>query len=106
VLPALADAVRLRCQVAVELWNAPKTRRIKTCESYEAAAHELRVHPFEVKEAAEYGGIIEGMRVVWSDYAVTHGPLVRFKGEAQARLGPLSPACRPARFSCAPGRRA
>ena len=107
MLPALADAVRLRCQVEVELWNAQKTQCIKKFDSYEAAAHEVGVNSFEVKEAAEYNSIIEGKRVDWPDYASTHAPLVPalFKGEAQARLslGPLSPACHPACFSYAPG---
>ena len=109
---ALADAVRLRCQVEVELWNAVKTRHTKTCDSYEAAAHEPGVHPFGVKEAVEYGPIIAGKRVVWPHYAATHGPLapVRFKGEEQARLAPhclppvalrVSPACLGAAPDCA-----
>ena len=104
VLPALADAVHLRRQVEVELWTAQETRRIKVFDSYEAAARELEVHPFEVREAAEHGLIVAGKRVVWPNYAATHGPLapVRFKGEEQARLAPhclppvalrVSPAC-------------
>ena len=92
-MPAPADAVRLRRQVEVELWDSLGEQHIATFDSYEAAAVELssiaerEVHPFEVREAAAGSLIIAGMRIMWPNYVALLGPLepVQFKGQAQAR---------------------